>query len=86
MIKDTPVVPPDSVIHTFSHLSGNDVDLVVAQDAENLLPGSYLVRNTEWAKFFLDSWFDPLYRNYRFAKAETHALVSFAGSSVEGLY
>ncbi|KMU88884.1 alpha-1,2-galactosyltransferase [Coccidioides immitis H538.4] len=41
MLKDIPVVPPDS---------------------------------GEWAKFFLDAWFDPLYRRYNFAKAETHAL------------
>ncbi|KAI5309036.1 hypothetical protein KEM55_004236 [Ascosphaera atra] len=74
MIKDTPVVPPDSVIKTFSHLRGEDVDLVVTQDSENLCPGSFIIRNTEWAKFFLDAWFDPLYRSYNFAKAETHAL------------
>ncbi|KAI5295740.1 hypothetical protein KEM52_000397 [Ascosphaera acerosa] len=74
MIKDRPVVPPDSVIKTFSHLSAKDVDLIVTQDRENLCPGSYIIRNTEWAKFFLDAWFDPLYRSYNFAKAETHAL------------
>ncbi len=28
------------------------------------------------AKFFLDTWFDPLYRSYNFQKAEGHALVS----------
>ncbi|KAI5304865.1 hypothetical protein KEM56_005791 [Ascosphaera pollenicola] len=74
MIKDQPVVPPDSVIRTFSHLSAKDVDLVLTQDKENLCPGSFFIRNTEWAKFFLDAWFDPLYRSYNFAKAETHAL------------
>jgi mannan polymerase II complex MNN11 subunit len=27
-----------------------------------------------WAHYFLDSWFDPLYRAYAFQKAENHAL------------
>lgn len=76
MIKDTPVVPPDSVIKTFTHLSGNDVDLIITQDAENLCPGSFIIRRGEWANYFLDAWFDPLYRSYNFAKAENHALVS----------
>jgi mannan polymerase II complex MNN11 subunit len=76
MLKDTPVVPPDSVIKTFSHLKGNDVDLILTQDSENLSSGSFIIKKGDWAYFFLDSWFDPLYRSYNFAKAENHALVS----------
>ena len=75
MQKDTPVVPPDSVIHTFSHLTGPKVDLVLTQDGQNLAQGSFLLRTGEWAKFLLDTWFDPLYRGYNFQKAEGHALV-----------
>ncbi|ORY56113.1 galactosyl transferase GMA12/MNN10 family-domain-containing protein [Pseudomassariella vexata] len=74
MIKDLPVVPPDSIIKTFSHLTADDVELVVTQDKEGLSTGSFLIRNGEWAKFFLDTWFDPLYRSYNFQRAETHAL------------
>ncbi|KAK2811922.1 hypothetical protein FQN49_008412, partial [Arthroderma sp. PD_2] len=74
MIKDAPVVPPDSVIKTFTHLSAQDVDLVITQDAENLSPGSFIIKGGQWAKYFLDAWFDPLYRSYNFAKAENHAL------------
>ena len=74
MITDKPVVPPDSVIKTFSHLKGERVDFVLAQDREGLAGGSLLIRNTDWAKFFLDAWFDPLYRSYNFQKAEGHAL------------
>jgi mannan polymerase II complex MNN11 subunit len=33
-----------------------------------------LLRSGDWAKFFLDAWFDPLYRSYNFQKAEAHAL------------
>ncbi|KAK0705364.1 glycosyltransferase family 34 protein [Lasiosphaeris hirsuta] len=74
MIKDHPVVPPDSIIKTFSHLRGQDVDFVLTQDKEGLSAGSFVIRNGDWAKFFLETWFDPLYRSYNFQKAETHAL------------
>lgn len=75
MLRDKPVVPPDSVIRTFTHLKGDKVDLVLTQDAEGLCQGSFILRRGEWAKFFLDTWFDPLYRSYNFQKAEAHALV-----------
>jgi len=75
MLRDKPVVPPDSVIRTFSHLRGDKIDLVLTQDGEGLCQGSFILRRGEWAKFFLDTWFDPLYRSYNFQKAEAHALV-----------
>ena len=75
MMRDKPVVPPDSVIRTFSHLRGDKIDFVITQDAEGLCQGSFIMRRGEWAKFFLDTWFDPLYRSYNFQKAEGHALV-----------
>jgi mannan polymerase II complex MNN11 subunit len=74
MLVDKPVVPPDSVIKTFSHLKGDRIDFVLSQDNEGLAGGSMVIRSGEWAKFFLDSWFDPLYRSYNFQKAEAHAL------------
>jgi hypothetical protein len=74
MITDKPVVPPDSVIKTFSHLKPERVDFILTQDKEGLAGGSLLVRTGEWAKFFLDAWYDPLYRSYNFQKAEGHAL------------
>ncbi|KAI0601893.1 galactosyl transferase GMA12/MNN10 family-domain-containing protein [Biscogniauxia sp. FL1348] len=74
MLKDLPVVPPDSIIKTFSHLKGADVDFILTQDKGGLATSSFVIRNGEWAKFFLDTWFDPLYRSYNFQKAETHAL------------
>ena len=74
MIVDKPVVPPDSVIKTFSHLRGERIDFILTQDREGLAGGSLLVRTGEWAKFFLDAWYDPLYRSYNFQKAENHAL------------
>ena len=76
MLKDKPVVPPDSVIHTFSHIKGDKIDLILTQDGEGLCQESFILRQGEWAQFFLDIWFDPLYRSYNFQKAEGHALVS----------
>ena len=77
MVRDQPIVPPDSIIRTFARLEGRDVDLVLTQDKDGLSPGSLVVRNGEWGRFMLDTWFDPIYRSYNFQKAETHALVSF---------
>jgi len=78
MIKNHPVVPPDSIIKTFTHLRGEDVDFLVTQDKDGLSVGSFIIRNGEWSRFFLETWFDPIYRSYNFQKAETHALVSGA--------
>lgn len=75
MLKGVSVVPPDSVIKTFSHLQANDIDLVLSRDKEDLNPGSFVIKQGDFARFLLDSWFDPLFRRYNFAKAETHALV-----------
>lgn len=86
MLKDIPVVPPDSVIHTFSHLKPSQVYLILTQDKDNVSPSSFILRNTgtvpvtsdqpkdTWSQYFLDAWFDPLYRSYAFQKAENHAL------------
>lgn len=74
MITNAPIVPPDSVIKTFTNLKGDRIDFVVTQDKEGLTPSSFVVRNGEWAKYFLDAWFDPIYRSYNFQKAEGHAL------------
>ena len=79
MLKDVPVVPPDSIIRTFSHLKEKDVDLIVTQDSEDLNPGSFILKNGDFARYFLDLWFDPLFRSYNFAKAETHGLVCLFG-------
>lgn len=74
MLKNHPVVPPDSVIKTFPHLKSHQVDLIVTQDNTGLAQGSFILRRGEWSKFFLDTWFDPLYRSYNFQKADAHAL------------
>lgn len=76
MLKNTPIVPPDSVIKTYDYLKGSDIAFAITQGPSGLEPGSFVLRRGEWTKFFLDTWFDPLYRTYNFQKADTHALVS----------
>lgn len=80
MIKDEPVVPPDSIIKTFEYLTGSEADLIISQDKDGLVSDSLVLRNGDWAKFFAETWFDPLYRGYNFQKAERHALVSLVAS------
>ncbi|KAL4953121.1 galactosyl transferase GMA12/MNN10 family-domain-containing protein [Aspergillus filifer] len=74
MRRDVPVVPPDSIIKTFAHLRAEDIDLVLTNDAKDLNTGSFVLRQGDFARFLLDTWFDPLYRSYNFAKAELHSL------------
>lgn len=83
MIKNYPVVPPDSIIRTFSHLRADNIDFIVSQDTSGLVAGSVILRNSEWSKFFIETWMDPLYRSYNFQKAERHALVSEAEKQVQ---
>lgn len=75
MLKNVPVVPPDSVVKTLPHLTSKDIELVFTVDDADLSTGSFVVRQGEFTSFFLDVWSDPLYRDYNFVKAETHALV-----------
>ncbi|KAF7563096.1 hypothetical protein G7046_g1035 [Stylonectria norvegica] len=74
MVKDFPVVPPDSIIKTFAHLKGEDADLIISQDSSGLVSNSVIIRNGDWARYFIETWMDPLYRSYNFQKAERHAL------------
>ena len=74
MLRDVPVVPPDSVIKTYKTLTADAVDIILTQDQRGVSTESFVLRQGEWAKFFLDAWFDPLYRSYNFKKAELHAL------------
>jgi mannan polymerase II complex MNN11 subunit len=76
MLKRFPVVPPDSIIKTFT-LKEKEVELIITQDGEDLSPSSFVLKNGDFARFFLDLWFDPLFRSYNFGKAEIHGLVRF---------
>lgn len=74
VLTDKPIVPPDSVIHTSRNLNPEEIDFVITQDGEGLAQDSFIIRKGDWAQYFLDAWFDPLYRSYNFQRAEGHAL------------
>lgn len=75
MRRGVPVVPPNSIIETYKYVTPERVQFIVTQDAEGLQPGSIIIKAGPWAHYFLDAWFDPLFRYYGFQKAEQHALV-----------
>jgi mannan polymerase II complex MNN11 subunit len=89
MQKDIPIVPPDSVIHTHSHLKPQDAHLIISQDIDNLAHTSFLLKHNhhypgtppskphpdaDFAPYLLDAWSDPLLRSYSFHLADLHAL------------
>jgi len=80
MRRGVPVVPPSSIIETYKYVPPERVQFIITQDAEGLQPGSIIVKAGPWAHYFLDAWFDPLFRSYGFQKAEQHALVCSASS------
>ena len=74
VLPDRSIVPPDSVIKTLRHKRSKSIEIILTQDHEGLSSASFIVRRGEWARFFLDAWYDPLYRSYNFQRAEAHAL------------
>ncbi|KAF7545751.1 hypothetical protein G7Z17_g8945 [Cylindrodendrum hubeiense] len=74
MIKDQSIVPPDSIIKTFALLKGKNTAFILSQDETGLVTNSFFIKNGDWAKFFIETWLDPLYQSYNFQKAERHAL------------
>lgn len=76
MIKDVPIVPPDSVIRSYRHTPPERIQFILTQDHDGLNPGSFIIKRGMWARYFLDVWYDPLFRMYNFQKAEQHALVN----------
>ncbi|SPO03409.1 related to alpha-1,2-galactosyltransferase [Cephalotrichum gorgonifer] len=74
MLRRQPVTLPESVIKTYPQLKPNQIDLVLTQDKEGVDGKSMILRNSDWSEFFLDTWYDPLFRSYNFELAETHTL------------
>lgn len=79
MLRSQPVALPESIIKTSRQLTADQVELALTQDKAGMSPESLILKNGEFAEFFLDTWYDPLFRSYNFKKAELHALVSSPG-------
>jgi len=78
MRRDVPIVPPSSVIKTYRHVPAERMRFIITQDREGLQPDSMIVKSGAWANYFLDAWYDPMFRLYNFPKKERHALVPFS--------
>ena len=76
MRRDVPIVPPDSVIKTYRHTPPEKINFMLTQDHDGLNPGSFLLRQNPWSRYFLDVWMDPIFKTYNFQRAEQMALVS----------
>ena len=77
MLRELPIIPSGTIVRTSGSLRSGDVNIVLSQDVDSLAHESMIIRSGTWAEYFLDAWFDPLYRTYNFEKHELHALVSF---------
>lgn len=59
-LRDTPIVPPDSVIRTLKATSADSIQFILSQDHQGLNTKSFLLRNGDFAKYLLDTWNEPV--------------------------
>ncbi|KAK9333295.1 galactosyl transferase GMA12/MNN10 family-domain-containing protein [Lipomyces starkeyi] len=78
VLRDVPVVPPDSTIRTYRHVPADRMKFIIAQDHEGFQTGSFILKNEEYSRYVLDAWFDKLYQEYKFQKDEKGALEHLA--------
>ncbi|BFZ58180.1 putative alpha-1,6-mannosyltransferase mnn11 [Savitreella phatthalungensis] len=74
MQRNTPIVPPDSLIRTDKTMTPKDVSLVISHDHAGLTTHSFVLRNDDFSRYLLDLWNAPLYRSYNYDRQETAAL------------
>ncbi|KAF3910729.1 hypothetical protein ABW21_db0208939 [Orbilia brochopaga] len=87
MLRDHPIIPPQSIIKTFKHNEADDVQFIITQDTKSVRSDSFIVRRkadempgrikagkTVFGYYLMDVWYDPLYRFYHFKDSETSAL------------
>lgn len=75
VLRDIPIVPPDSTIRTYRHVPADRMKFIISQDHEGLQTSSFILKNEEYSKYVVDAWFDKLYQEYTFAKKDKGALV-----------
>lgn len=60
MLKDEPIVPPDSVIRTLKTATADSIQFILSQDHSGLNTKSFLLKNGDFAKYLLDTWAEPV--------------------------
>lgn len=65
MIRDTPVIPPESIIHTYKHVPADHIRFITTQNDAGISMNSYLIRNDFlYGRMLFDYLRDPLHRTY----------------------
>jgi mannan polymerase II complex MNN11 subunit len=65
IIRDAPIIPPESIIHTYKHVPADQVKFITTQNDVGISMSSYLIRNDAlYGRMLLDYLHDPLHRKY----------------------
>jgi mannan polymerase II complex MNN11 subunit len=65
MLRDVPITPPDSVIHSYKRIPAEQVRFIASRNDRGISTASFLVSNDVFfGQILLDYWRDPLHRSY----------------------
>lgn len=65
MIRDAPIIPPQSIIHTYKHVPADQIKFITTQNEAGISMNSYLIRNDQlYGRMLFDYLRDPLHRTY----------------------
>jgi mannan polymerase II complex MNN11 subunit len=74
ILRDVAITPPDGIIKTTKQTDMSKIHFILSHDQRNLNTHSFLIRSSEFSKYLLETWYDPLYRTYNFDKAAVSAI------------
>lgn len=65
MNRDAPILPPESIIHTYKRVPASHIKLIVSQNDRGISTSSFLLMNDQlYGKVLMGYWSDPLHRSY----------------------
>lgn len=65
MIRNAPIIPPESIIHTYRRVPADRIKFIVTQNDRGISTTSFLLRNDDmYGGVLLNYWIDPLHRSY----------------------
>ncbi|ANB15913.1 Mnn11p [Sugiyamaella lignohabitans] len=66
IIRDAPILPPSSVVHTYKRVPAEKIRLIVTQNDRGISTSSFLVSNDQiYGHILIGYWMDPLQRGYQ---------------------
>jgi hypothetical protein len=89
-LREVPVFPPENTVRTQSLRAQpvSQIGLILSHGGGILHTGSIILRRGDYANFVIDSWNDPLVRNYGFVGEDHQALehlIQWHPTVLEGL-